>query len=280
MPWFLEVFAAISDMPQVRNGSEKPVFFGLAALWAGLRLLGVSQGLATAPPHQLAPGALSLATSVLLAIVAWFFAVRAPERHARFAVAVALGMSFGLVGDLVLSQAFLEGEASFVGGLLAFALGHAAYLVAMQPLVKGRHGRRARLVHGLIVAGAVVLWYHYIWHAERFIGGYRWVLLAYGVLLASIAGSACGLAGIDRRFRLAAFGSVLFVFSDLWIGISLFNPVLAGKAYAATGLDLVWLSYGTAQFCLVFTVPLLFQRRAAALGELDAAETEDHESVA
>lgn len=263
----------------MREGTEKSVFFGLAAVWAGLRLVGVSQGLATAPPQHLAPGILSLATSVLLAAIAWFFAVRAPQRHGRFAVAVALGMSFGLVGDLILSQTFLEGELSFIGGLAAFALGHAAYLVAMQPLVKGRHGRRARFVHAGIVIGAVVLWYHYIWHAERFLGNYRWLLLAYGILLASIAGSACGLAGIDRRFRLAAFGSVLFVFSDLWIGIHLFNPVLAARAYDATGLDLVWLSYGTAQFCLVFTVPLLIQRRAIRV-EAEEEEEVDHDSVA
>lgn len=260
--------------------SEKLVFSGLAAAWVGLRLVGVAQGLATAPPDQLAPGVLSLTTSVLLAAVAWWHAFRAPQRHSRFAVAVAVGMSCGLAGDLALSQHFVQGETSFLAGLGAFALGHAAYLVAMQPLVRGRHGRRARLVHALIMVAAVVLWYLFIWRAEKDLGGYRWVLLAYGALLASIAGSACGLAGIDSRFRLAAFGSVLFVFSDLWIGIVLFNPALASRAYEATGLDLVWLSYGTAQFCLVFTVPLLFRRRTVSIGSLDSGEQEDHESVA
>ncbi len=259
---------------------EKRAFFGLAALWAGLRLLGVAQGLATAPPDHLAPGVLSLATSVLLAAVAWWFALRAPQRHSRFAVAIAAGMSCGLVGDLALSQHFLQGQNSFLAGLGAFALGHAAYLVAMQPLVRGRHGRRARFVHAAIMIAAVGLWYHFIWHAEKNLEGYRWVLLAYATLLASIAGSACGLAGIDARFRLAAFGSVLFVFSDLWIGIVLFNPGLASKVYESTGLDLVWLSYGTAQFCLVFTVPLLVQRRVASIGAMDSAEAEDHDSVA
>ncbi len=267
----------------MREKSEKLAFFGLAALWVGLRMLGVGYGLATTPPDQLAPGIVSLTTSVLLAVIAWWYAVRAPKRHSRFAVAIAVGMSCGLVGDLALSQHFLQGKDSFLAGLGAFALGHAAYLVAMQPLVRGRHGRRARLVHALILIAAVGLWYHFIWNAERDLGGYRWVLLAYAALLASIAGSACGLAGIDARFRLAAFGSVLFVFSDLWIGIVLFNPVLASKAYESTGLDLVWLSYGTAQFCLVFTVPLLIQRRVARIGELesgDVAEREDGESVA
>jgi hypothetical protein len=226
----------------------------LAVLWAASRLFGAFfWGQATASPDALPPGWLSVSGSALLAVAAWWSVARWREVVGlRLALGVAVGMSCGFVGDLALTQWLLQGRASFVIGLIAFGVGHAAYLVALT-------GELKRWKIGSIAWPLVALvgWHYAIWSAEAPPGGLVWPILAYGLSLSAVASVAASLAWDDRRHLMTALGAGAFMVSDFWIGLTVFNPDKAKAAYALLGLDVVWLTYGPAQFLIVHSVAVL-----------------------
>lgn len=226
---------------------------GLAGLWVLSRFFGLIWGQATAAPEALAPGGLSVAGSAILALAAWWGAARWRDAvGARLAFGVAIGMTCGFLGDLALTQWAVEGRASFLVALGAFGAGHASYVVALSS--KLREWKLGSLAWPVAALGG---WHFAIWGAEARPGGYVWPILAYGLALSGVAAVAASLAAKDRRHLMTVFGASAFMVSDFWIGLTVFNPERAKAAYAALGLDVVWLTYGPAQFLIVHSVAVI-----------------------
>src|SRR5690349_20874557 len=104
----------------------------LLAIWAALLLGSV---VASFRSRQRMATWLRLASSAILALAAWswYLVARPAPGVAEFALLVALGMTLGFVGDLLLADA-LPIQQGFLAGIAAFALGHIAYIAAILSL--------------------------------------------------------------------------------------------------------------------------------------------------
>jgi len=216
---------------------------GLLVIWATLLLGSV---VASFLSWQHMATGLRLASSLALVVAAWswYLVARGTPSVALFALLVALGMTLSLVGDLLLADA-LPIQQGFLAGMVAFALGHLAYIAAI--LSQTPYFQWAVEGFALLVGLAG-------WHAVVFRGGkdamlLRWAALPYALLLATTAGLAVGLAIQTSVFLPLALGATLFLVSDL---------LAAGERFGSLRLphvgDAVWLTYGPAQMLIVYAV--------------------------
>jgi len=195
-----------------------------------------------------------LASSFTLVIAGWNAAwLNQSTADQGFGVLIAMGMTLGFVGDLLMARVFPL-RRYLLAGMAAFGLGHVAYIAAALSL-----GNTAGLNAAGPRFGAWIVWLA--------IGGFGWLLvvfrnrkataanavlpwvaLPYALLLASTAGFATGLALQARRFVPFAVGAALFLFSDL---------ILAGRLFGGLRFrrldDIIWLTYGPGQMSIVFS---------------------------
>jgi uncharacterized membrane protein YhhN len=164
---------------------------------------------------------------------------------------MALGMTLGFVGDLF-NAGLIPGvfQDDTVGGIIAFGLGHIAYIAGLLNLERSAAlGRPVLRNLALLVWLAIGFggWLYVTTDAAKG-ADLRWPALPYSLLLAGTAGLASGVALRDRRFVPLAVGGALFLTSDLILAWELFQGTfrMAG--------DLVWLTYGPAQMLIVYSV--------------------------
>lgn len=229
-----------------------PVFVllwsGWAALLGGAMLVGNWQSHGGAWPTGLRMG-----SSVVLVITAWWaYASLRAAAVGPFALAIALGMTAGAIGDF-----FNAGLLGFVpladptlGGIVAFALGHVAYITGCIWFARaaGLSGRWAMFISvGLWQLIGLVGWY-----AVVMLGTERrplvWPALPYSLLLAGTAGVTAGLALQQARLFPLALGAALFLASDLILAFELFRGPFAYDT------ECVWLTYGPGQMLIVFSI--------------------------
>lgn len=162
------------------------------------------------------------------------------------AALVTLGVVLGFVGDVFMAGVF--GEPDVIRGMLAFGLGHIAYLLAL---------REYATILGLtnaapLLVGVVLLWVVGLllwWGATRGSSAPRIMValsLVYGLLLATMAGVAVGLALQALPLWSLAIGGLLFVLSDGLIAMRLFTGLR--RAYLG---DVIWGTYIVAQALIV-----------------------------
>jgi len=241
-----------------------PIFLGLWIVWAaalaGAMVLGSLDGYANAAK------ALRMGSSIVLCVVAWAAYARWRARPvARFASCLAIGMTLGTIGDF-----FNAGLLDFVpvfkgtmGGIVAFGLGHIAYIAGCLDLRK-----RAGLNRWLTMIMAIDFWQVFglvAWYLVAYLGEKNrdllYPALGYTLLLAGTAGIATGLALQERRLTLLAVGAALFLVSDLILAVGMFRESLTRS------IDWVWLTYGPGQMLIVFSVLSAYavlERRSAA----------------
>ena len=188
---------------------------------------------------------LRLASSAILVLAAWtwYLVARATSGVSLFALLVAVGMTFGLLGDLLLADA-LPVKQGFLAGIAAFALGHITYIAAILSLTP--HIQLA--VEGAALLLALAGWYLVIFRGAE-ATALRWAALPYAFLLATTAGVAVGLAIQAPTFLPLAIGAALFLVSDLLVAGERFG----GWRFHHLG-DAVWLTYGPAQMLIVYAV--------------------------
>lgn len=230
---------------------REPLFLGLWLLWAaalgGAMVLGSLEGYADSAR------ALRMASSIVLCVVAWTAYVRWRARPvARFALCLAIGMTLGTIGDffnagLLEFMPVLKGT---MGGIVAFGLGHMAYIAGCLDLRK-----RAGLNRWLTMFMAIDFWQVFglvAWYLVAYLGEKNrdllYPALGYTLLLAGTAGIATGLALQERRLTLLAVGAALFLVSDLILAVGMFRESLTRS------IDWVWLTYGPGQMLIVFSV--------------------------
>lgn len=246
--------------------SQRAWMLGLLIAWAALLFGGFVLGNKKAGVVRRIPRWTRLLSSVALTIAAasWAWLARGTAA-ASFARLIALGMTLGLVGDLLMGG-LLPGLPRVPGGLAAFGLGHVAYILAglviANRLGLTAGGTRSGAWAAWLTLGAVG-WYLIVLRQTRQPSPLHWFALPYALLLASTAGIATGLALQNTAFAPFAVGAALFLLSDLLIAAGLFAqrniPLLD---------DLVWLTYGPGQMLIVYDigVALRLARDLPALG--------------
>lgn len=221
-------------------------FIGLLIAWAVFLFGGFLLGQESVT-HRI-PTRNRMASSIVLTVAGWsWLLVSWGEADIRpFALLIALGMSCGLIGDLILAD-ILPGGRSVINGIVAFGVGHVLYIIAVLWLTDQRGAAGWLPLLLWLIVGAVGWWGVVFRGQERTI--LHWAALPYALLLASTAGVATRLALLDGDFAGLAVGAGLFLFSDLVLAGELF----AGYRFRSVG-DLIWLTYGPGQMLIVFAV--------------------------
>ena len=227
-----------------------PILIILWLAWAALLFGGFAFGRPAAPGGRRMPTWTRMASSVVLVAAAAVFALSTPGSLPLALVAV--GMAFGLLGDLFMARLILRGNAYVFGGIGAFGLGHIAYIAALI-LAGSAEGPTAARWGALVAAWvlALILWFAIIWRPAKARGPLHIAALVYALLLASTFGLATGLALGDPAFWPVALGALLFLLSDLILAAGLFN----GLRFPGID-DVVWLTYGPGQMLIVFGMGL------------------------
>ncbi len=220
----------------------KPVFF---VLWAAL-IPGPFFALGRIP------AGCTLASSLVLVALAWY-QIREPHSDARrlFARRIAVGMSFGLAGDVLMVAGVL------LAAMAVFAVGHFFYMRAMLGLARveqigGAPARLALWVVALAVGAGI--WYELVFLGIGKATGYPAIVyggLFYTLFLASMTGVALGLSARRLEFAALGLGGALFLASDAVIGARVFSPDAFALLPDAIRNDLVWLTYAPAQLLIV-----------------------------
>ena len=223
----------------------------LLIAWALLLFGGFVFGRRSEDGTRRMPTWTRIASSLVLVIAAGYWVILAREsRAAGFAIAVALGMTLGLVGDLFMAKLIIKSEQHILGGIGSFGLGHIAYIagfIGFGDVIGANDGRTAAWVVWLLIGG--VGWYFAVYRGQAKRGMLHYAALPYALLLASSAGFATGLALNVNLFVPLAIGCALFLFSDLILAAELF----AGLSFPLIG-DVVWLTYGPAQMLIVYSI--------------------------
>ena len=92
---------------------------------------------------------------------------------------------------------------------------------------------------------AAVLWLLLVYPSESHSAA-RWPCLPYCLLLATTTGVMTAMSLLDRRFAFMAVGAMLFLASDGFLAIKLFQ----NNAYHLG--DACWITYGPGQMLIVF----------------------------
>lgn len=226
---------------------------GLFVIWAAL-LFG---GLLTA--HRAHSKGVArttrLLSSLTLVIAGWSLAWFTMDTlWAVFARRIAVGMTFGFIGDLFMAEA-LPAPRREIAGMAAFGLGHLAYIAAGVSISRSTGltapvPLAAAWIVGLLLG--VLGWYAALIRRANRITPFHLVALGYALLLASTLGIASGLALQDRTFLPFALGAALFFFSDLLLAADVFG----GHHFSLTD-DLIWLTYGPGQTLIVLGASFL-----------------------
>ncbi|MCW5857093.1 MAG: hypothetical protein KIS63_02315 [Caldilineales bacterium] len=116
--------------PSSLTSGQRWWLLALLAVWAVLLFGGFLVGSAGADASRRMPLNTRLLSSLVLVVAgwSWFFFCRGAQAE-RFALLVALGMSFGLLGDLYMAGLIPLGN-RVLGGMAAFGIGHIFYISA------------------------------------------------------------------------------------------------------------------------------------------------------
>lgn len=221
------------------------VLVSLLVVWAGLLLSSVAL---RTPTDSNTGRYLRMASSCALVIAAWGWFSLTDRSELRLLIAI--GMSFGWLGDLYLAK-FFKVPSPLIGGIGAFAIGHILYIVALLNLanaVKPVFFYQALL---LALVSGLVGWHVVVWRADSPKTGLHWAGLVYTLLLAAMTGLTWGLALQPSLLIWLGVGGTLFLVSDTILSFKLF------RGYVSTNLEnAVWLTYGPAQMLLVYAFNL------------------------
>ncbi|GGM41600.1 lysoplasmalogenase [Dactylosporangium sucinum] len=200
--------------PERSGGRRTRLPLGLFALAAVVELIGVA----------LDERAIQWASKPFLALLLlWYLMSRRPGRDA-----VATGLAFAFAGDVAL---LVPGRAWFLLGMVCFLGTQLSLLVAF---------RRAGRPRTAVLVAAAVLWAGLNALLWSRLGPLRVPILGYSLALTAMAAWATAVSA-----RVAA-GAVLFLLSDLLIGVG-----AAGMDFA--GRDLVVMSTYAAALALIAT---------------------------
>jgi len=184
-----------------------------------------------------------MASSAVLVLLAWYGFLLAPIGEvATYARLIAVGMTFGFVGDLFMAG-LLPSPNRVLGGIAAFGVGHIAYIsgiVGYRPVILWV------VAVGLLAATGL---FYGVFLRNKKRSPLLWAALVYSLLLASTALLGVSLALQLPLFGVLAVGGLFFFASDLILALELFNQT----RFPYLG-DWVWLTYGPGQALIVLSI--------------------------
>ena len=111
--------------------AEQSWLMTLLLIWAGLLFGGFTFGTLNADESRRMPAWTRMASSLTLVVAGWSWWLFTSETDFhRLALLVAIGMTFGFVGDLFMAELIPLGD-RVLGGIGAFGLGHVAYVAGL-----------------------------------------------------------------------------------------------------------------------------------------------------
>jgi hypothetical protein len=235
------------------SDTEQLWLLALLAVWAGLLFGGFIVGKMNEDETHRIPTRARMGSSIALVVAGWSWWIIAQDSDwQQLALFIAIGMSFGFLGDLFMAGLIPIGENAVLGGIGAFGIGHIAYIIGLVG-----HGndyglddstkRWGALVVWLIIGA--VMWFLVVYRGAKEREFVHMAALPYALLLAATTAFATGLALQSGTFTLLAVGGALFLLSDLILAAQLFNEL----HFRAIG-DVVWLIYGPGQMLIVYAV--------------------------
>jgi uncharacterized membrane protein YhhN len=156
------------------------------------------------------------------------------------------GLVLGAIGDVLL---MFDAERAFLGGLVAFLLGHLAYVIAFAriiPPARWAEGAMLAVVAATLVAAAVVL--RWLWPR---LGAMRIPVIGYvavitAMVVGGIAVSVHGTAVEPRAALLSTAGAIAFYASDLavardkFVAKDVWNRAIGLPLYYGAQLLIAW----------------------------------------
>ena len=247
---------------------QAPTILALFVMWFALLFGGFIWGKPAPDGLQRMPTFARMGSSATLALIAWldlYFTRSSPLGF--YALMIAIGMSLGLLGDLILAEVIPLPQ-NTLAGMAAFGLGHVAYLAAVIGLAN-QFGLDAPLeLWGMLALGlaiGVAGWYLVVFRGQK-PTALHWAALPYALLLASVAGLFAGVALQSSLLIIPAVGAALFLVSDLVLASQLFaGRTFGGKLFATIG-EVIWLTYGPGQALIVGSVALIALLSGVGLG--------------
>lgn len=194
-------------------------------------------------------------SSAVLVCAAWIhcFWQRRDRLGAAYAL-IACGITLGMLADLYGACRALRFTEPLTMIVPLFALGHVGYVAGLLILV-GRLQITGRPGWMRVLASAVVLY--------NLAGLALWVMLVrpsdalpdmhlptavYAIFLATAAAVMGAIACFGRRFLPVGIGGLLFLISDGFLAVRLFQDNWRGLG------DLCWITYGIGQMLIVYGV--------------------------
>ena len=225
----------------------------LLILWAILLFGGFLFGSSGSEEGRRMPRWTRLSSSALLVLAAWsLFLFTRDGPVAIYALLIALGMTFGFLGDLFIAGVLVQSGGK-IGGIVSFALGHVCYITAIFWL-SGTLGLTAQgnMLGALLLWWLIALagWYFIVFRGAA-VTRLHWLVLPYALLLATTSGAAFGLALQEPAFWPLVLGAALFLLSDTILGGEWFNDLQLPLIH-----DIIWLTYGPGQMLIVFSIAI------------------------
>ena len=223
----------------------------LLILWAILLFGGFVLGTSEEQGRRI-PRWMRLSSSAVLVAAGWSWYLFTREGVVGvYALLIALGMTFGFVGDLFIAGVLVKSGGK-IGGIAGFAVGHVSYIGGIFWLLG--------FAPGGPVLGALLLWWLIAlvgWYFVVFRGAavtrMHWLVLPYALLLATTAGAATGLALQEPAFWPLVLGAALFLLSDTILGGEWFNDLRLPNIH-----DVIWLTYGPGQMLIVYSIGIAY----------------------
>lgn len=152
-----------------------------------------------------------------------------------------LGLAASAIGDFALSR---PGTRAFLAGMVAFALAHLAYILAILGYAWA-YGALWQYGALALLALALLIMLRRLWPRA---GALRLFVLAYALIIGAMGAVAVGGA-VTLAGMVVLLGAALFILSDAVLAAETF--LMTPKAARAAGLPrIVWVLYYSAQLLL------------------------------
>lgn len=205
----------------------------------------------------------------LIFVVLGVLAAKSTGNNTLYADYMILGLVFGMAGDLLL-HALTKNMIPYILGVVAFLVGHIYYILGLQRAIYTTGYSKGAFVwyEIVIIAALLVVAVVYALKTNTFKrkGAMAYGLLAYGAVLATMLAKAVRYVvgeiafGVnDNMFMVAltvGMGAVLFVLSDLSLGIILSNDKPCKKGMRIFNI----VTYYAAQVLLAASIFFVYSR--------------------
>jgi len=192
-------------------------------------------------------------SSAVLAVAAWsnwFF--RRRERLGLALACIALGMTFGMLADVYGAFKVLRFTEPLVMIVPLFALGHVGYIAGLllwaRHLGLTGHPKWRKTLACIILVYCLMglgLWATLV-HPSDDLPAMHGPTAVYTLFLSVAAAVMATVAWFDRRFLAVGIGGLLFLISDGFLAVRLFQDNWSGLG------DFCWITYGIGQMLIVY----------------------------